>query len=114
MQMSYGNNGQGGESHEGPTRRHFLRRAGVIGAVAAAFIGGGAELAGMSASAAVRSKGQKPHGGTGLCTYDKGACGKTCPSGQCCYRCVCPGGKTVTSCTVAHRPGCQSYTINCP
>lgn len=105
--------GDNGEGHEVPTRRHFLRRAGVVGAVAAAFIGGGAELAGMSASAAVRSKAKNVRGGPGVCTYDKGACGETCQSGECCYKCVCAGGTTHYGCAPAHRPGCQSYDITC-
>jgi hypothetical protein len=74
---------------EEPTRRHFLRRAGLMGAVTAAFIGG-ADLAGIPAHASVRSNKQRTSPDTGCCidyTWAPGHCG-TCPSGECCFHAV--------------------------
>jgi len=106
-----GDHGMSSERHEAPTRRHFLRRAGIIGAVATAFIGGGADLAGIPASASAKSK-RGTNGGPGVCTYAKGHCGSGCSSGFCCYRCQC-GTKVSYGCQPARRPGCSTYTINC-
>ena len=107
------NHGKGNEGHEAPTRRHFLRRAGVIGAVTAAFIGGGAELAGVSAFASAKSNKNQPNGRPGVCTYDAGHCGSGgCPHGFCCYRCVC-GSRVSYGCEPVRSGGCTSYVINC-
>lgn len=107
------------DAHGHASRRDFLRRAGLTGAVAAAIVGG-IDLAGMSsASATADPRRLRPAGPKGctpctyVCTYHKGepGCHGTCPSGQCCYLCVsnapsvCP---TFSSCIGGHKD-CASF-----
>ena len=84
-----------GPSHESEplstSRRNFLRRAGITGAVAAAFIGT-AEVTGLSsAMAAANQRSSKRNNSPDSCpdkciyTYTPERCGGQCPSGSCCY-----------------------------
>jgi hypothetical protein len=82
------------EGQQAPTRRSFLRRTGIIGAVTAAFIGG-ADLAGLSAHASVKSNKRRTDPAVpDVCcisyTWAPGHCngGHSCPSGQCCFHAV--------------------------
>jgi hypothetical protein len=84
---------------EGPTRRGFLRRAGLVGAATAAFVGG-ADLLGLTSATATTRRGTKRVVGRGPdccsveCRYVKcgcsgvpGASGNCCNPGTCCYEC---------------------------
>jgi hypothetical protein len=104
--------GSHAESPEMPSRRRFLRQAGLMGAVTAAFVGA-ADLAGMSSAVAgvkpMKSRTHSPCCET--CTYSAGHCGHTCPSGQCCFHCVC----NMPSCCnpfyqCIKRPNCNKFT----
>jgi hypothetical protein len=110
--------GSGGhaESPRMPSRRRFLRQAGLMGAVTAAFVGA-ADLAGMS-SAVAGLKPMKAHAHSDIpccvtCTYSAGHCngGKPCSSGSCCFHCVC----NMPSCCNPYykcikRPNCNKFT----
>lgn len=101
------------------TRRSFLRRAGIAGALAAG-LAGGAELAGMSPAYArshkARTRNSKAGGvQTGRCqcsyscSYTPGQCGN-CGTGNCCFSCTshCGNFKQCNSCS--KRPsyaGCE-------
>lgn len=89
------------------SRRSFLRRAGITGAVAAGFVGV-ADVTGLSstrAAASPGSRGQKHTHGEVLhgyepgeaasgarrsdyCVYQSCNCHGCCPSGTCCYYCT--------------------------
>ncbi|HEY7144864.1 MAG TPA: hypothetical protein VH637_11495 [Streptosporangiaceae bacterium] len=82
----------------GPTpssRRDFLRRAGMTGALAAG-LAGGAELLGLSAASASAHQRSRKAGAQAscllfmTCRQSPGACpGGPChPSGHCCYTCT--------------------------
>jgi hypothetical protein len=102
------------EEHEvHPTRRNFIRRAGIIGGITAAVIGA-ADLAGMSSAvAAVGVKGQRNASGAEpccfSCTFDPGHCnnGAACASGSCCFHCVGSCGSEYTQCL--SRPNCDKF-----
>lgn len=76
-----------GEPVAGVSRRNFLRRAGITGAAAAAFVGL-ADVAGLSSAfAATRTCGANQC--TETCKYTPGECnGGKCPTGQCCFTCT--------------------------
>ena len=71
------------------TRRSFLRRAGIVSAVTAAFVGA-ADVAGV-AKAATSAKSTPRTPDVCICTefwtYSPGHCngGKPCPNGKCCF-----------------------------
>lgn len=98
--------GPAGNEAPGHSRRDFLRRAGVTGALAAGLIGG-ADLLGMSSAMASTHHGAKRTGRspgpcteTYQCRQTPGQCGGPCsPSGHCCYTC--------TGCGVTQK-GCHS------
>jgi anaerobic selenocysteine-containing dehydrogenase len=107
---------------EGPgrsSRRDFLRRAGMAGALAAG-LAGGAELLGMSsASAATQRRVRKVSQGrsdapcteTYRCVQSPGKCGGPCqPSGHCCYTCT-GCGVTLVGC---HDTCSTSFGGCCP
>jgi hypothetical protein len=82
------------DEYQPPTRRNFLRRTGIIGAVTAAVIGG-ADLAGVSAHASVKSNKRRTNSAApDVCcisyTWAPDHCngGKPCPGGQCCFHAV--------------------------
>lgn len=92
-----------------PTRRNFIRRAGIAGGIMAAVIGT-ADLAGMSsavASSKKQSTAAEPCCFT--CTFDPGHCngGAACPSGSCCFHCVGSCGSEYTQCLT--RPNCDKF-----
>lgn len=90
-----------------PTRRNFIRRAGIIGGITAAFIGT-ADLAGMSSAMASRKKQSSAAEPCCFsCTFDPGHCGGTCPSGSCCFHCVGSCGSEYTQCLT--RPNCDKF-----
>ena len=118
----------GTAGHGDVGRRAFLRRAGIAGAVTAAFVGA-TDLAGLSpASAAVRrsSTSDALHAQTGssragvnvqattTCTFVRCGCGSNgltcCPSGRCCYHCsgVCASGKF---CFIRNGSSCPSSQV---
>jgi hypothetical protein len=96
-------------------RRSFLKRAGVTGAIAAALVGG-AEVTGLSSAMAATKHGSKSSGpDLGCCvkcTYTPYKCknGAACPSGQCCFHCVCNSPSCCSpyySCISGH---CSTFT----
>lgn len=101
-----------GQSEHSPSRRAFLRRAGVAGALTAG-LAGGADLLGMSAAgAATRRSAASQRGRQAAkpsclgynCTLDYGGCGQPChPSGHCCYYCV-GLGRIFTTCASTCAP----------
>jgi hypothetical protein len=89
--------------HSGVSRRGFLRKAGITGAVASGVLGA-AEIAGLSPALAAkaRSRGHATWTGgrllaageatpdcncTATCTYQSCNCNGCCPAGTCCYHC---------------------------
>jgi hypothetical protein len=97
------------------SRRQFLRRAGLAGAVAAA-LAGTADLAGMSSALAAAGQQNHQHGTNRRncclsCVYTPGHCngGRPCPSGQCCFRCTNNCGGTTTMC---RQHSCNNWS-NC-
>jgi hypothetical protein len=91
--------GRGNEQVHEPkltSRRHFLRRAGITSALAAAIVGG-ADMAGLSSASAGTRGTNKACNSRCQYTYTPGRCapnGGSCPSGSCCYYqcgpcCVC-------------------------
>jgi hypothetical protein len=111
---------------EGTSRRQFLRRAGLAGALSAAVIGG-AEVMGLSSASAVTKRanrpryrvegGQSPDVCTGFCnyTYTPRQCngGKSCPSGQCCFTFTCGGTCGTSSGKGCRVHSCNNYSICC-
>ena len=110
---------------DGPSRRGFLRRAGLVGAATAAVIGGADVLGLTSASATTRSatthRGTKrrAHGDPDCCSIEceyqgcgcKGVSGAggngCCDSGTCCYRCRACTGTFFHQCV--KKAGCLGY-----
>lgn len=111
---------------EGTSRRQFLRRAGVTGALTAAVIGG-AEVTGLtSAFASTKSANRplyrlegvnSPDVCTGFCnyTYTPRQCngGRPCPPGYCCFTYTCGGtcGSGTHKACIAHT--CSNFSICC-
>lgn len=109
--------GQGPATSEGSSRRQFIKRAGLTGALTAAVIGG-AEVAGLTPALASSRRSDHPghRGGspkvcTGNCTYTytPRQCngGKSCPSGQCCFTYQCAG-----SCGSGHGKMCVTHSCS--
>jgi anaerobic selenocysteine-containing dehydrogenase len=101
----------------GSSRRQFLKRAGVTGALSAAVLGG-AEVAGLSSAFASTRNPKRPRSCNGHCTYTytpyKCNGGKACPSGECCFYQSCEG-----TCGTSHgygcrAHGCSNYETCCP
>lgn len=97
-------------AEEGSTRRHFLRRAGITSAVAAALVGV-ADVAGVSQALAGTRRRNCGHGSQ-TCTYAPRHCngGNPCPPGNCCYHCVGCGGNHYTCIPTG---SCKSFTACC-
>jgi hypothetical protein len=80
---------------EGSSRRQFIKRAGVTGALTAAVIGG-AEVAGLGSAFASTKHANHRAGSPKICEcacsykYTPGQCGK-CGTGQCCFTYTCTG-----------------------
>jgi hypothetical protein len=93
----------------GSTRRHFLRRAGITGALAAAFVGA-ADAAGLGKALASTSR--RCGHGILTCTYTPRQCngGRPCSPGWCCYHCVGPC-ENVHTCIATGQ--CKSFTGCC-
>ena len=103
---------------EATSRRHFLRRAGITGALTAGFIGT-AEVAGLSSAFAARSRplnSKIPDPCQSICkyVYSPGRCGPNgakCPSGSCCFYqsgACCAANRY--NCIAGH---CSTFTICC-
>ena len=103
---------------EATSRRHFLRRAGITGALTAGFIGT-AEVAGLSSAVAARSRplnSKIPDPCQSICkyVYSPGRCGPNgakCPSGSCCFYqsgACCAANRY--NCIAGH---CSTFTICC-
>jgi hypothetical protein len=95
---------------DGSSRRHFLRRMGVTGAVAAAMVGV-SDLAGLGQ--ALASSGRRNCGnGSQTCTYTPRRCngGRPCAPGYCCYHCV---GCGLNRYTCIPTGSCKSFTACC-
>jgi hypothetical protein len=104
---------KGDKGYGAPTRRHFLRRTGIMGAVTAAFIGG-ADLAGISAQASVKSNKRRmgPAVPEVCCidyTWAPDHCngGHPCPSGECCFHAT---GCTTPTYMCLPSSNCKDYT----
>lgn len=95
-----------------PTRRNFIRRAGIISGLTAAVLGT-ADLVGMSSAVAAARPNQRNAPAAEpccySCTFDPGHCNKgaACPSGQCCFHCVGSCGGSYTQCLT--RPNCDKF-----
>jgi hypothetical protein len=102
-----------GPEDRGSSRRQFLRRAGVAGALGAALVGG-AEMTGLSSALASSKKTGKPQACARTCvyTYTPRQCngGKSCPGGECCFTASgpCCSGK------VCMARSCASFAVCCP
>jgi hypothetical protein len=111
---------------DGSSRRQFLRRAGVTGALSAAVIGC-AEVVGLSSAFASTKHPARPRyrvqGGaspdicTGYCnyTYTPYKCngGKACPSGQCCFAYSCAGTCGTSSGHTCYSHACSNFSTCC-
>ncbi|HEY7143650.1 MAG TPA: hypothetical protein VH637_05330 [Streptosporangiaceae bacterium] len=96
---------------EGSTRRHFLRRAGISGAIAAALVGV-TDAAGLSQALASTKRPQNCGGGNQFCAYSPRQCngGKACPPGYCCYHCTGCGGNYFSCIPTG---SCKSFSACC-
>lgn len=111
---------------DGPSRRRFLRRAGLVGAATAAFIGG-ADVIGLTSASAATRHGTKPTGRNKPdccgaechrlscgCKGIKGAGSNgCCDSGSCCYQCFAPCVGNYKACfALKGCPTPYTYCIN--
>jgi hypothetical protein len=87
-------NSLAGRTGGGVSRRHFLHRAGLTGAAAAALVGV-TEMSGLSSAFAARTP-RACNGCLESCQPAPGNCGGRCGPDTCCFNCV-PGGGPLCS-----------------